>query len=247
MFVLGILFGMCSLAYAIFITRRLAIVDNSPEGRKLLSEIDTTLYLLTGKAKKVNENKALRQTAFCGIFAILVVSLLISFLLTNIYQGLPLLAAALVCTIALSSGIVDTMTEILPDSLTIALLPALIFFSSSIYGNGSISGWTGVLAGGTILATIYVLLSFTSPFKENIGFGDIKLLVAVALGAGIWFTVNMLFFATCASLCWFLLTKTCSSIKEQKPFGFFFSGSMMLTIVIFPLSLKMLEWLQKLE
>jgi leader peptidase (prepilin peptidase) / N-methyltransferase len=96
----------------------------------------------------------------------------------------PALAAALVPTwVLIALSVIDLRTQLLPDSLTLPLLWLGLLLSLSGVFTTPAASIAGGAAGYLILWSVYQLFRLATG-KEGMGFGDFKLLAALAGAAG---------------------------------------------------------------
>jgi leader peptidase (prepilin peptidase)/N-methyltransferase len=91
-------------------------------------------------------------------------------------------------------GTVDFAVQRLPDVLTLPLAAGVVLgLGLAALPEGAGGSWPRALAGGAVLSGVYFLLFLVNP--RGMGFGDVKLAVAVGVALG-WYGWDAVFFGT---------------------------------------------------
>ena len=129
------------------------------------------------------------------------------------------LAALFFTWVLIALTLIDIKKQLLPDSMTLPLLWAGIFFSFFELFTDLKSSVIGAMAGYLILWTVYQLFRLLTK-KEGMGFGDFKLLAALGAWVGISYLPQIILISSVvgsiAGISMLLMGKT----KQQQPIPF---------------------------
>ena len=129
------------------------------------------------------------------------------------------LAALFFTWVLIALTLIDIKKQLLPDSMTLPLLWAGIFFSFFELFTDLKSSVIGAMAGYLILWTVYQLFRLLTK-KEGMGFGDFKLLAALGAWVGISYLPQIILISSVvgsiAGISMLLMGKT----RQQQPIPF---------------------------
>lgn len=149
------------------------------------------------------------------------------FLFTNISEAY-LQIADLMLSLVLAA-IIDVKFHIIPNIMTVTMMITQLLFSFLLVKSGI--SYVNVIVA-VVLALILLLISRIS--KEQIGLGDIKLLITICLIYGLSFAIYSMIFSLIIMLIFSvpLLVMKKMNLKTQMPFAPFYVLGTLLYVII---------------